>query len=120
MPSVVLRNPNLPGQPIVVDVPVGGYIPENFRSGGFEVDPDTDPADALLEIDETQAAATERVAAEAADFTPSFAPDVSSSAPRGADVEVAPAAPAAPVPVQPPAEPVQDETAPAALDLSKE
>lgn len=107
MPSIVLRNPNLPGQPVVVDVPAGSYIPDLYRDGGFVIDPDTTVADALVEADRTRAAATLLTSAEDAVYVPQFAP---AETPEP-EPESQP---------DPPAEPDQPEAVPAVLDLSKE
>lgn len=103
MPSVVLRHPDLPGQPIIVDVPVGAYIPDIYTS--WVIDSKTSVEDAEAEIDASRASAVQKADDAARDFKPAFAPVDDTSA--------------QPTPV-PPAEPVNQEQAPAPLDLSKE
>lgn len=106
MPAVVLRHPDLPGQPVVVDVPVGAYIPSLYRDSGWAVDANTDPQDAEAEVEATRAEATEKAAEAAESFVPEFEP-ADDSAPT-------PKAPAVP------AEPANPEPAPASLNLEKE
>lgn len=98
MPVVVLRHPKLPGQPAIVDVPVGSYIPDIYR--GWEVDSKTDPTDAQTELEATRAAAAAKAAEAAAAFKPEFAP-LDEATPNQ------------------PAEPVNLEPASAPLDLSQ-
>lgn len=115
MPSVVLRHPDLPGQPVVVEVPVGGYVSASYRDAGWTIDTQTDPLDAVKEAPEPR---------EQPPFTPQFepAPDTDLTQ-RSTSAQKATQELAATVRKlqERPAEPVNPEPAdPAPLDLSKE
>lgn len=75
MPEVVLRHKDLPGQPYIVDVPVGGYVDRSYQASGWAIDADTSGDDARAEL----AVLAERSAKKQADaveaFVPQFAPD---------------------------------------------
>lgn len=74
MPDVVLRHPKLKGQPIVIHVPLGGFVPASYQASGWEIDTETSPADAEAENAETSRAAIEKAAKAAEKFVPQFAP----------------------------------------------
>lgn len=114
MPEVVLRNSALPDQPAIVDVAVGGYVPDWFKDSGWEIDSKTSADDARSEL----AALAEKTAKANEDllaaFVPEFAPETETNA------DVAPAAPAvtpAPTPPTPPADPETSGQAAASLTL---
>jgi hypothetical protein len=54
MPEVVLRHPELPGQPIVLDAP-GGVVSLDRKREGWVIDAKTDPDDARAESEATSA-----------------------------------------------------------------
>jgi hypothetical protein len=103
MPEVVLRHPNLPGQPYIVDVPVGGFVDVSYRQAGWEIDPSTSAMDARAEQASLAAKVAEQTAADVESFVPAFAPDDAPDAAASPEVlPVEPAAPAVPSVIEPP------------------
>jgi hypothetical protein len=88
MPEVVLRHPNLPGQPYIIDVPLGGYVDGSYKQAGWVIDTQTTP-DAARAEQAQLAQSTAQAQAQAVEaFVPQFAPD-------DAPEEEAPVVPAA-------------------------
>lgn len=97
MPEAVLRNKGLPGQPLILDIPVGGYVDRSYQAAGWEIDTSTSADDARDELAKlAEKAAKKRAEAEAA-FVPAFEPDPDASS-----------------------KPAKPEQAPAVLDTTKE
>ena len=90
MTSVVLRNPTLPGQPIILDVAPGDFIPSIYKDSGWVVDSGTTVEDALVEAENTRTAASAAAAVRAAAFVPSFPPDDVPAEPVNTTKESAP------------------------------
>lgn len=115
MTAVVLRHEELPGQPIVIDVPPGGSVSLEYKAGGWWIDPDTSAQAASDEL----AATIAKIAAKAAEDGP--AAPTFEAAPGDEPAPVPPPPPAdVPSPTKTPAPPVNPAPASDVRDTPKE
>jgi hypothetical protein len=75
MPEVVLRNAQLPNQPIVLTVPVGEKISREYKAAGWEIDSETSPEDARAQSAAYSAEAAQRAVDAEDGFVAAFEDD---------------------------------------------